>query len=58
MTNQPEEKRRLENLELNKETIQDLTEGESDLARGGVFDPAARAATGRVSTCPNSVGCT
>jgi len=35
MTDRPEEKRRLENLELNRETLQDLTEGEGEQGKGG-----------------------
>ena len=35
MTDRPEENPRLENLELNRETVQDLGEGQSEAARGG-----------------------
>jgi hypothetical protein len=35
MTGDNKPKLRLENLELNRETVQDLTEGEMDAARGG-----------------------
>ena len=35
---QPEGKPELENLELNKETVQDLTEHEREQAKGGVAE--------------------
>jgi len=31
------EKPKMENLELNRETVADLTEGEADQAKGGAF---------------------
>jgi len=41
MTDQSEAKDRLESLELNKETIQDLTEQEGEDAKGGGFSGSA-----------------
>src|SRR5262249_34580038 len=35
MTDRPEEKRQLENLELNRETLQDLTQAEGAAVKGG-----------------------
>ena len=54
MTDRPEEKRRLENLELNKETLQELTESESEAAQGGLSGnqaPAETASTGSAYVC-------
>ena len=37
MADERKPKPKIENLELNRETIQDLTEGEAHAAKGGVF---------------------
>ena len=37
MTDRPEEQRQLENLELNKETLTELSPPEADQARGGML---------------------
>ena len=44
MTEQPQKKSRIEKLELNPETVAELTEGEAEKAKGGlagVRDPLA-----------------
>jgi hypothetical protein len=46
MTDRLEEKRRLENLELNRETLQDLTEGQGERAKGGAAVNEAEAKSG------------
>jgi hypothetical protein len=45
---QAEAKQQVENLELNKETLQDLTEAEGEHAQGGL---AARV-SGQLTGCP------
>jgi hypothetical protein len=46
---------KVEKLELNRETVQDLTESEAEAAQGGIFKPRSKACTGR---CPNTNACT
>ena len=43
MTNRPEEKRNLSDLELNRETVVDIAEQEAEQARGGADVPRSRA---------------
>jgi hypothetical protein len=49
------EKPKFENLELNKETLQDLTEEETDAAKGGLARTVTVRPTERVTECPISV---
>ena len=49
-----EKREKIENLELNKETLQDLTEGQSEAARGGVaggHQPDTEWITCSMNTC-------
>jgi len=46
MTDRPDQKRRLENLELNKETLQDLGESHAEDAQGGLGRPTGLVCVG------------
>jgi hypothetical protein len=54
MTDRPEEKPKIENLELNRETLQDLTKEQSEQAHGGAL---AAAGPARELTDYGTCGC-
>jgi hypothetical protein len=51
-----ESKPNIEPLELNKETLRDLTEGEAERVGGGAFKPDVNRSAGRY-TCGDSCNC-
>jgi hypothetical protein len=50
-----ESKAKIENLELNRETIQDLAGSEAEAARGGMMVERPRPGTADPSACKHSV---
>jgi hypothetical protein len=58
MTDRPEGKPKLENLELNRETILDLTEAEAERVEGGALLKAGQESVTRCGTdCCSAVVC-